>query len=67
MNERVLRPNNAKRLYTDVKSIELEEIIETNRKVKMKSKGTVLLLCLISTLQPVRLGWTYQGFKLQPA
>jgi len=58
--KRVLRPSNAKRLYTDEKSTEIGEIKEQkNRKVKVRKKECkekeepVLPLCLTSTLQPV--------------
>jgi len=49
VSDRALRLSNAKnvRLYSDKKSTELGEI------KKKKNEGTILLLCLTSTLQPV--------------
>jgi len=46
-----LRPSNAKLLYADEKTTELEEIKEEKyRKIKWKNEGTMLLLWLTSTL-----------------
>jgi len=54
MSERALRPSNAKKVIYRRKNTELGEIEgEKNRIVERKTKGTVLLLSLTFTLQPV--------------